>query len=100
MRSLRVVLMIGVAAAALPFAPAFAEWSPRWRGSFYDKCWEACRGGNVTKNVQCGNYCACLMREMETSYPDEREFRRLDGTMNPEPAYAQRARAIHQSCNR
>lgn len=96
MRALRVCLMVGVAVALLPLAPAFAEWSRQQRVTFRDGCVSACQKGDVTKGVWCQTMCACRTSELEKAYPDPRQFERLVET--PDAAFAQRSRAIEQTC--
>ncbi len=97
MRSLHVALLTGVFAALLPFAPAFAEWTPQGRVSFRQGCMNTCQGGDVTKSLRCTNYCVCVAADLEKAYPDMQRFMRLHETADP--AYVQRARAIDQACS-
>lgn len=97
MRSLGVFLSIGVVAAVLPLAPAWAEWTPGGRTNFRQSCTSSCQQGDVTKAVPCSNYCVCMTIELEKAYPDMRLFIRLNETKDP--AYIQRARGIDQACS-
>jgi hypothetical protein len=95
MRSLRVFLMIGVAAAVLPLAPAFAEWSPEQRRTFRGGCIESCQRDGA-KAIWCQNYCVCVTSEIEKAYPTELVFERL--MERPDAAFNQRRSGIDQTC--
>lgn len=64
--------------------------------NFRQGCVNSCQGGDVTKSLQCTNYCACVTTDLEKAYPDMRLFVRLNETKDPD--YVQRARVIAQAC--
>jgi hypothetical protein len=88
--------MIGFVATLLPLAPAFAEWTRGARQGLRERCMNICQGGDVTKSLQCTNYCVCLVADLEKAYPDQELYLRLDARQDP--AFVQRGRAISQAC--
>jgi hypothetical protein len=97
MRSLRSIVIIGVAAAFLPLAPAFGQWTQADREEFRVGCQNSCVKGDTSKATPCDTYCRCMTGELEKAYPDARDLVKANQTQDP--VFTQRMGTFARSCN-